>query len=189
MPDFGDRIKASIHIGGIWASRRPSVVRTVLGSCISVCLRDPIALVGGMNHFMLPDTVGDDAASALYGVNAMELLINRCMQEGADRARLEAKVFGGGHVLRTKTGESSVPLKNINFAFHFLETENIRVVAQDIGGFAARTLMFCTDSGRVLLKRLRVTGASAAQLAEFEREEARAANEVAKQVDDNITLF
>src|SRR5580658_1868975 len=90
---------ASIHIGEIFASREPAVVRTVLGSCIAVCLRDPVAGVGGMNHFLLPYGGHNELASARYGIHAMELLINDCMKVGADRAKLEAKVFGGGHVL------------------------------------------------------------------------------------------
>jgi len=187
--DVGDRIKASIHIGGIWASRKPSAVRTGLGSCIAVCLRDPITMVGGMNHFLLPDAHGDDAASARYGVNAMELLINRCMQEGADRSRLEAKVFGGGHVLETRNHEDSVPRKNISFAFSFLDTEGIPVVSRDTGGYAARSVMFFTDTGRVLMKRLEETGACSARVAEIEHLESRIARSSPNVVDENITLF
>ena len=189
-PDFGDRIKASIHIGGIWASQKPSVVRTVLGSCISVCLRDPIAKVGGMNHFMLPETIGDDASSARYGVNAMELLINRCMQEGADRRRLEAKVFGGGHVLKTRSHAAGVPQRNIAFALEFLDTEGIQIKSQDLGGYAARSIIFYTDTGKVLLKRLSETGADSALLAQIEKEEAKVVQVTPKRdEEDDITLF
>jgi chemotaxis receptor (MCP) glutamine deamidase CheD len=187
--EIGDRKRAAIHIGGIYASNEPSVVRTVLGSCIAVCLRDPVARVGGMNHFMLPDAHGDDAESARYGVNAMELLINRCMREGADRSRLEAKVFGGGHVLRTRNHAENVPRRNIRFAFKFLETEGIKVVSQDVGGQAARIVMFFTDTGKVLLKRLRETGNTSAQLAQIEQEEESVVVAEPMPVEDNVTLF
>ncbi len=185
---FGDRIRSSIHIGGIWASRRPSIVRTILGSCIAVCLRDPVTCIGGMNHFMLPDSNDDEGGSARYGVNAMELLINRCMQEGADRTRLEAKLFGGGHVLKTKSHHLSVPRRNIRFAFGFLETERIPIITHDTGGYSARSVLFFTDTGKVLMKRLRETGADSS-LAKIERLEETAAEKLLQIEDEGITLF
>lgn len=181
------RFKATIHIGGVWASRDPSIVETVLGSCISVCLRDPVTGIGGMNHFILPDSLGEDL-SARYGVHAMELLINRCMQEGADRRRLEAKVFGGGHVLKTLEHGNSIPRKNILFALSFLQTECIPVVSQDVGGYAARKVAFYTDTGQVFLKRLTETGFDAVEFVERERREYQSF--VAMQSrDDGITIF
>lgn len=183
-----DHVHKTIHIGGVWASRHPSIVRTVLGSCVAVCLRDPVAKVGGMNHFMLPDSVGDNSASSRYGINAMELLINRCMQEGADRFRLEAKVFGGGHVLRTANSGVSVPKKNILFAFDFLETEGIRLVTQDTGGYAARSLMYYTDTGKALLKRLSETGSDTSVLDQLRRDENRK-SVTTPQAELDVTLF
>ncbi len=183
------RIKASIHIGGVWASSKPSIVRTVLGSCIAVCLHDPISGVGGMNHFMLPGAAGDADLSTRYGVNAMELLINRCMREGADRRRLEAKVFGGGHVLKTRTHEASVPRINIEFALKFLSFEGIPIISRDVGGFAGRNVNFFTDTGRVLLKRLGETGADLKEIAAIARLEAQLGTSKPKADDDNITLF
>ncbi len=182
----------SIHIGGVFASHEPAVVRTVLGSCIAVCLLDPFALVGGMNHFMLPESSSGEAVSARYGVHAMELLINNCMKIGADRSRLQAKVFGGGHVLRIRESDDNVPQRNIRFALQFLETEGIAILAQDVGGYAAREVFFFTDSGRILLKRLASTGLTGDELKELEQEErtSRARSKQAAQVDDsNITLF
>lgn len=187
MIDFGNRVRASIHIGDVWVSDRPSVVKTVLGSCISVCLRDPNSLVGGMNHFMLPDG-GDDDLSARYGVNAMELLINRCMKKGADRRRLVAKVFGGGHVLKTKVHHASVPQKNIQFAMSFLQEEGIPILKQDVGGLAARSVLFFTDSGRVFMKRLKATGADAQQVEEVGNQEIEVARS-GSAADENVTLF
>ena len=128
----------SIHIGGVFASHQPAVVRTVLGSCIAVCLRDPSAGVGGMNHFMLPCSGENEAVSARYGIHAMELLINACMREGADRRKLEAKVFGGGHVLKIRESDDNVPRSNIRFALQFLETENIPIITRDLGGYEPR---------------------------------------------------
>jgi chemotaxis protein CheD len=176
----------SIHIGGVFADRRATVVRTVLGSCIAVCLRDPGAKTGGMNHFMLPSGA-DCVGCARYGVQAMELLINACMKAGADRRRLEAKVFGGGHVLKIRESDSNVPKSNIRFALEFLATEQIPIVSKDVGGYAAREVYFFTDTGRTLLKRLTPTGI--AEVEAEEREQLRQFSMPAADEDDNVTLF
>ena len=191
--DAGGRPLHKIHIGGVWAGRTPGVVRTVLGSCIAVCLRDPRAQVGGMNHFLLPAGCSGDAVSARYGVHAMEILINECMAHGAAREALEAKVFGGGHVLRMRETDGNVPQSNIKFALRFLETENIPVVSRDLGGYAAREVYFFTDTGRTLLKRLSDTGADSGEMAALERTERarlRPSPRPAPPLDDsNVTLF
>ena len=161
------RQQVAIHIGGIVASRKPLVVSTVLGSCISVCLRDAKTQIGGMNHFMLPCGNGEENDEARYGIHAMELLINQCMKEGADRRRLEAKLFGGGHVLKMRETDGNVPKSNIAFALEFLQTESIPILAQDLGGYAAREVHFFTDSGKTLLRRLTMTETNDSALAQM----------------------
>ena len=191
--DTGGRPLHKIHIGGVWAGREPGVVRTVLGSCIAVCLRDPHTQVGGMNHFLLPAGASGDAVSARYGVHAMELLINDCMKHGASRNALEAKVFGGGHVLRIRETDGNVPQINIKFALNFLETEGIPIISRDLGGYAAREVYFFTDTGRILLKRLSETGSDKAEIAALERTERACLSPKAAPAavadDSNVTLF
>jgi chemotaxis protein CheD len=124
----------------------------------------------------------------------MELLINECMKQGAERRRLEAKVFGGGHVLQTRESDDNVPQSNIRFALTFLDTENIPIVARDLGGYEAREIYFFTDSGRILLKRMSRAGEMAARaLASIEREEREKLRDFAKPApvpdDSNVTLF
>ena len=185
----------AIHIGGVFASREPAVVRTVLGSCIAVCLRDPVTCIGGMNHFMLPSGGAGEEASARYGIHAMELLINDCMKLGADRRRFEAKLFGGGHVLRVRESDGNVPQRNIAFALEFLQAERIPILKRDLGGYAAREIYFYTHSGRLLLKRLAQTGhpgqnSAMAALERDEREQMRRITAPPARADDsNITLF
>jgi chemotaxis protein CheD len=183
----------SIHIGGVYASREPAIIRTILGSCIAVCLRDPNTQVGGMNHFMLPAGGSGEANSARYGIHAMELLINECMKLGADRRRIEAKVFGGGHVLKIRETDNNVPQSNIRFALEFLETERIPILSRDLGGYTAREIYFHTDSGKALLRRLSRTDTTSqtllSRLEQAERAKLRE-NSQPKQIDDsNITLF
>ena len=103
--------EATIYVGGVFASRDAAVVRTLLGSCIAACLWDPRSGVGGMNHFMLPRPANGvaEADPSRFGVHAMELLIGKIQRLGGDRRTLQAKVFGGGHVLKIGGSGARVP--------------------------------------------------------------------------------
>jgi chemotaxis protein CheD len=123
----------------------PNIVLTsILGSCVACCLHDPIARVGGMNHFLLPgdESSGDD--SLRYGVNSMELLINGLLRRGARRDRLEAKLFGGARVL---AGLSDVGAQNAAFARRFLKEEGIPCIGESLGGNQARRVRFSPTTG------------------------------------------
>lgn len=127
---------------------------TLLGSCVSACLFDAAAGVGGMNHFLLPD--GDataDGVPARYGTHAMELLINALLKLGARRQRLAAKVFGGGNVLRGFALDP-VGTRNARFVLAYLAAESIPVVAQDLGDVHPRKVVFFPRTGRTLVRRL-----------------------------------
>lgn len=134
---------------------RDVMLVTVLGSCVSACLRDPLARVGGMNHFMLPDTSSAGAASdsARYGGYAMEVLINELLKRGATRRNLEAKVFGGGAVLPGFT-VNNVGQRNGRFVLDYLQAEGIPVAAQDLFDVYPRRVHYFPLSGRVMLRRL-----------------------------------
>lgn len=136
---------AKILPGEYYATAREMVLVTVLGSCVCACIRDRVSGVGGMNHFMLPEARAVDSgpveASARYGVYAMEVLINQLLKIGGQRARLEAKVFGGGAVLQGFT-VAKVGERNASFVLDFLNTEGIEVVAQDLLGVYPRKVYF-----------------------------------------------
>ena len=148
--------RVTIHVGEIYVDDSPAVVQTLLGSCVSVCLTDRKAGVGGMNHILLPGKARlddfDDAAR--YGINAMELLIGKAQSMGADRGNLEAKVFGGGNIITDLETRFNPGLRNGLFALDFLKLEGIRVVGRDIGGVNARRVYMRTDTGEVFLKRI-----------------------------------
>ena len=156
LPVLEDGVaRVTIHIGGLRVSREPLIIDTVLGSCIAACLYDPVSGVGGMNHFMLPEGFDpDNPASTRYGVHAMELLITEIMRLGGHRRRFQAKVFGGGHVLNIRESLDGVPQRNIDFARRFLNTEQIPVMNEDVGGYQARRVLFHAHTGKVFLKRL-----------------------------------
>ncbi len=189
MTDNGSGTQeVSIHIGGVYASRKPAVVRTVLGSCVSACLFDPIACVGGMNHFMLPEGNGDEGLSTRYGIHAMEKLINEIMKLGGERRRLRAKVFGGGHVLQIKSIGMGVPERNALFVKQFLANEKIAIVGQRLGGLNPLQVHFFTNSGKALIRIL--GGEKVGQIVEEEeRYKVDVIKEVKRPVDDNVTLF
>jgi chemotaxis protein CheD len=142
--------------GEYYVTRRDMVLVTVLGSCVSACIRDRLTGVGGMNHFMLPEDKNDSpiAAAARYGSYAMEMMINQLLKAGAQRSNLEAKLFGGGNVLRGFT-VTNVGERNVDFAQQYLEKEKIRVVAESLLDIYPRKIYFFPASGRVMLKKLR----------------------------------
>ena len=147
----------TIRVGELHVSRKPVIIKTLLGSCVSVCLYDPDARVGGMNHILLPGNADMDQfnRSARYGINAMDKLMTRMLASGADRKKLVAKVFGGAHILEQIDSKYSPGIMNVEFAFQYLETESIPVAGYNVAGFTPRRIYFNTRSGKVLLERVR----------------------------------
>ncbi len=165
------QVEAIKILPGQYHAGRNGAITTVLGSCVSTCLWDPVERVGGMNHFMLP---GDGpgcgspwAASARFGVYAMEVLINEMIHLGADRRRMVAKVFGGAQLL-AGFDRLDVGAKNSGFVLEFLRVEGIRVLAQDLLDVCPRKVHFFVDSGKVQVKRLTLTPAELVQRRERE---------------------
>ena len=128
---------------------------TVLGSCVTACVRDRTKGIGGMNHFMLAEGGSEkvNGASARYGSFAMEVLLNHLFKLGAQRANLEAKVFGGGRVMATLTS-SMVGEQNSRFVLDYLKTEGIPVMSRDLLDIYPRKVYFFPNTGRVLVKKL-----------------------------------
>ncbi|MBB4955649.1 chemotaxis protein CheD [Agrobacterium vitis] len=159
------------------------VLSTILGSCVAACLRDPVAGVGGMNHFLLPGSAtpgmgGGDATR--YGVHLMELLINGLLKKGARRDRLEAKIFGGAKTIATF---SNVGEQNAAFAMKFLRDEGIKVVGSSTGGEHGRKLEFWPVSGRA--RQYPLTGAETQKTVAQEQRPAP----VQKPVESSIEFF
>ncbi len=142
--------------GEFYVTRANERIETVLGSCISACVRDPIAGVGGMNHFMLPVDKNSKNPTELssanrYGNYAMENLVNAILSSGGKRERLEFKLFGGGRIMSSMT---NIGWYNIGFAFDYVYTEGFTVVSQDIGDIYPRKVLYYPLSGRVRVRRL-----------------------------------
>jgi chemotaxis protein CheD len=138
-----------VDIGEVAASAHPLRLHTILGSCVAVCLWDPVAGAGGMNHILVPSS-SSCRCGGRCGVHAMELLINAVMKAGGDRRRFVAKAFGGANVLpvfQTPT----VGDMNARFVREFLSTEKIPLMAERMGGNRAVRVIFHADSGRAFV--------------------------------------
>lgn len=149
MTDTVDRNMDSIVVsqGEYALGNTPSrVISTILGSCVSVCLWDSEARLGGMNHILLPSDAGGGLGALGYGASDMERLMNALLKRGADRRRLVAKAFGGAAVV---SGLSDIGARNAAFARDFLRAEGIPCVAESLGGTRARQVRFWPYSGRV----------------------------------------
>lgn len=143
--------------GEYYVTSKDMVLTTVLGSCVSACVRDTTAGIGGMNHFMLPNDADqasrDTAAAMRYGAYAMEMLLNELIKAGARRERLEAKVFGGGAVLANMT-MLNIGDRNAEFVLRYLQLEQVRVASQDLRGELPRRINYFPGSGRVTVRKL-----------------------------------
>ena len=150
---------AKIIQGEYYVSTHGEMISTVLGSCVSACIRDTHLGIGGMNHFMLPDSgrMRDEWKDSpvdmalRYGNVAMERLINCILMQGGRRERLEVKLFGGGRLLDITT---DIGGNNIEFVRGYLKTENLRVESEDLGGEFPRKLVYYPASGRARVKKL-----------------------------------
>jgi chemotaxis protein CheD len=150
-------VAAKILPGQYYVTIRDEVIVTVLGSCISACIRDRVTGIGGMNHFMLPDTQmnPEDQISGLstrYGSNAMECMINDILRNGGRRANLEVKIFGGGRILANMT---DIGYRNIVFVNKYVQNESLKVTGMDVGDVYPRKVMYYPVSGRVMVKKLK----------------------------------
>lgn len=179
---------AKLLPGEFYATERDMVLVTVLGSCVAACIRDRVSGVGGMNHFMLPDSGHDQSnpisSSARYGTYAMEMLINQITKLGAKRPNLEAKIFGGGNVLRGFT-VANVGERNSRFALDYLATEKIKVVAQDLLDVYPRKVYFFPATGKVMVKKLMCNHNETI----VEREKEYSSRLKKTKVEGNIELF
>lgn len=141
--------------GEFYVADEDLLVMTTLGSCIAACLWDREKKVGGMNHFLLPDTGqgATGADSGRYGSFAMDLLIGELVKRGATRSTLEAKVFGGGAVI-SGMNTINVGERNTKFVLDYLRTERITVVSKDVMDIYPRKVCFLPASGKAMVKRL-----------------------------------
>jgi chemotaxis protein CheD len=152
-------VVAKVLPGEYYVTCNEEVLMTVVGSCVSACIRDSIIGIGGMNHFMLPSTKIADKwdqtqvnAATRYGSYAMEHMINEILKYGGKRRNLEVKLFGGGKIM---SHIANIGQQNIDFVKLYVQTENLTLLAEDLGGIYPRKILFYPKTGRVRVKKLR----------------------------------
>jgi chemotaxis protein CheD len=147
--------------GEFYVTTSDEIIATVLGSCISVCIRDAKLGIGGMNHFMLPENnkKGDDSwkynkidKAARYGSDAMEHLVNELLKNGARKKHFEIKITGGGRIMAQM---NDIGRKNIAFIKDYLETEGYTIASEDVGEIYPRKVRYFPKTGRLQVKKLR----------------------------------
>ncbi|WP_207531965.1 chemotaxis protein CheD [Desertivirga arenae] len=143
--------KLYLFPGNVFVSKSSHIVDTVLGSCISVTLFDPVQRFGAINHFMLPVWNGEGTASTKFGDIAIQHLITKMLEMGSNRNDLIAKVFGGSEI-NQPNGYFRIGARNTAIAFDILKREKIRVASHSVGGNLSRKLVFRSDNGEVLVK-------------------------------------
>ncbi|MBD1582013.1 chemoreceptor glutamine deamidase CheD [Pseudoalteromonas sp. S16_S37] len=148
---------AKVLPGEFYVSKNDEYISTVLGSCIAACVYDDVRGIGGMNHFMLPGAkdikdIHADDLNCRYGNWAMEYLINEVIKNGAARANLKIKLFGGGKIIRSMT---DIGVGNIRFANAYVQEEGLNLVSHDVGGPWPRKVMFHPQTGKAQVKKLR----------------------------------
>ena len=145
-----DMTVVKIFSGDYFVTDKPKhVLMTILGSCVAACVRDPVANVGGMNHFLLPGTEKDE--SARFGAYAMEVLINDILKKGGRKDRLEVKLFGGGNVINNS---AMIGNKNADFAIDFIKKEGLSIAKTDLKGTSPRRVHYYPDTGKVMVRKI-----------------------------------
>jgi chemotaxis protein CheD len=153
-------VAAKLLPGDYYVTTQDELITTVLGSCISACVRDNVTGIGGMNHFMLPETMNTHldkvreslvGRSTRYGNYAMEHLINTILANGGKRKNLEIKVFGGGKIIPTL---GDVGLRNIGFVLNYINEEGLTLLSQDLGDIYPRKVNFYPKTGKVRMKKI-----------------------------------
>ena len=201
LPQFGhiqrywdsehDCFAARLLPGEYYVTRHAENIATVLGSCVSACIRDSRLGYGGMNHFMLPldgsqgQSVWGSAASAAtrYGNVAMEMLINDILKMGGKREHLEIKLVGGGRVLAEMT--TDIGARNIDFVRQYVAAEGFKVLGEDLGDVFPRRVVYFPQTGRIRVRKLS-TGRDDS-LAQRERQYLKQLD--AKPVENEVELF
>jgi len=151
QPPAGDAGTFYLHAGHIHVASEPTQITTVLGSCVAICLWDPLLRIGGMNHYLLPSNLTGDRVER-FADTATAVLMERLLATGVSLSRLRAKVFGGASVLAFTSG--ALAERNVLAAREQLGRWDIPIVAEDVGGSYGRKIVFRTDTGAATVKVL-----------------------------------
>ena len=148
---FEQRSRLFLLPGQTVVAEKETLISTLLGSCVAVCLHDPLTKIGGMNHYLLPEVLGKEKPSPRYGMFAIPELIRQMERQGADIDQLQAKIFGGANVNLNNHIGASIGKRNIELAEKYLKEHGIWVVRKDVGGERGRKITFDTTTFEVMV--------------------------------------
>ncbi len=153
---FTEKKIITILSGEYYISNDPQVVIvTLLGSCIAVCLFDPLNGVGGMNHFMLPQAQKEPCRDyGKFGLQSLEMMLEGLAKQGAAFANLKAKVFGGSNMINLTYKENGIAIANIHFTLKYLQNKNIPIISKELGGNIGRRIYYLIEDHSVFVQRL-----------------------------------
>lgn len=153
--DTGEAAPVYLYAGQLFVSARPARITTILGSCLAMGVWDPVSGVGGMNHYMLPQDVGMNCSTPRYARTAIQELFAQLIAAGANLTRAQAKIFGGACVMASfQAGGMDLGTRNTTVAREYLDSARIPVVFEDVGGTRGRKVVFRTDTGTALVRKV-----------------------------------
>ena len=148
--------KVFLQPGELLVTKEPTVITTVLGSCVSVTMHSPGTGVGGICHALLPKDGGGSRSEPFRFVDkAVSYMLAAFRKLGVERKDIEVKLFGGSDVLPVSSYMPTVGEQNVEEAFEIIERERLRLLAHDVRGEHGRKILFHTGTGEILLKRVK----------------------------------
>ena len=141
-----------LYPSALFVSKEPHLVNTILGSCVAVCLIDPVLKYGGINHYMLPLWNGQGLASPKFGNIAIEKLVEKMLELGSNQKQLKAKIFGGANIFESNLEQFQIGERNITMAEQMLKDYNIPIISCSVGGNLGRRIQFNSLTGDVMQK-------------------------------------
>ena len=154
-PTLGERQQAYLLPGDLHVSGEPCQIRTILGSCVSICLWDKRQSAGGMNHFLLPASSVREPASLRFADMATKVLLEKLLLLGCRLPNLQAKIFGGSSMFQSQNRyASSLGAQNVAAALDLMKNASISVIVQETGGAQGRRIVFNTDDGTAWSRRI-----------------------------------
>lgn len=155
---MGDIGNYYLHPGNLFAHSEPHIVSTILGSCVAVCLFDPVLQIGGINHYLLPFWNKEGLPTPKYGNVAIQRLVEKMIALGSNKKHLEAKIFGGASQFENSNSTMlNVGQRNIQIAIDLLNKENIRILGKDVGNSQGRRVLYMTNLGKVKVRMIQST--------------------------------
>ena len=139
--------KQLLYPADIFVDKSPCLINTVLGSCVSVCLYDPVLQYGAINHFLLPLWNGHDLSTMKYGNLAIIRILEELLHFGSKYENITAKIFGGAEVLTGAPTKFNIGRRNAQIAFEILNELKMPIVLSDVGGNRGRKIIFNTFTG------------------------------------------